>query len=398
LPGGREAIIIRPDIRIETPHAGAVMKYRRFGSLDKEFSALGFGAMRLPVTGKDADVDEPAAIEMLRYAIDNGVNYVDTAYPYHGGNSERAVGKALADGYRDKVAIATKLPPWPVKTASDFDRLLGEQLDRLRCERIDMYLVHNLQWKWWPMLRDLGVLEWLEKVRRDGLIGEVGFSFHDRTELFKEIVDAYDWAFCQIQYNYINEDVQAGTEGLKYAADKGLAVIVMEPLFGGTLAAPPEAVREIWDAAGLDPVDMALQWLWNKPEVSLVLSGMSTLDQVKANIESACRSGVGSLDEDALEAVARVQARYKEIFSIPCTKCGYCLPCPVGVQIPTNFEYYNAAVTFGGTTRSLHRNLYASLPEDERAFACTQCAACEDKCPQQIAISELMPTVNEELG
>ncbi|MBL7220190.1 MAG: aldo/keto reductase [Phycisphaerae bacterium] len=375
------------------------MRYRKFGKTDREFSALGFGTMRLPVVGgEDANVDEPAAIEMLRHAIDNGVNYVDSAYPYHGGNSERVLGKALVDGYRDKVAIATKLPPWEVKIADDFDRLLNEQLTRLGCEHIDMYLLHCMQWKWWPMLRDLGVLEWLEKAQADGRIGEVGFSFHDRVDLFKEIVDAYDWCFCQIQYNYVNEDVQAGTEGLKYASDRGLAVVIMEPLFGGSLARPGDSIAEIWSSSGLDPVDTALQWLWNKPEVSLVLSGMSTLRQVEDNIASACRSGVGSLGAEAIETVARVQAKYAEISSIPCTKCRYCMPCPSGVEIPVNFEYYNAAVMFGGVTRTLHRNLYAGLPESQRAAACTQCAECNEKCPQGIAISELMPVVHEELG
>ena len=375
------------------------MQYRKFGKLDREFSALGFGTMRLPVVdADDSNVDEAAAIEMLRHAIDNGVNYVDSAYPYHGGNSERVLGKALAGGYRDKVAIATKLPPWSVKSANDFDRLLDEQLARLGCEHIEMYLLHCMQWKWWPMLRDLGVLEWLERAKADGRIGEVGFSFHDSVDMFKEIVDAYDWCFCQIQYNYVNEDVQAGTEGLKYASDKGLGVVIMEPLFGGSLAAPGGAVGEIWSSAGLDPVDTALQWLWNKPEVSLVLSGMSDLQQVKDNIASACRSGIGSLGAEALETVARVQAKYGEIFSIPCTKCRYCMPCPSGVEIPVNFEYYNAAVMFGGVTRTLHRNLYAGLPESQRAAACTQCKECDEKCPQEIAISELMQGVHDELG
>jgi len=378
------------------------MQYRKFGRLDssdKRFSALGFGTMRLPLLdADDANVDEPAAIEMLRYAIDNGVNYVDSAYPYHGGNSERVLGKALAGGYRDKVAIATKLPPWNVKTVDDLDRLLDEQLKRLGCEHIDMYLLHCLQWKWWPMLRDLGVLEWLEGVKADGRIGEAGFSFHDRVDLFKEIVDAYDWCFCQIQYNYVNEDVQAGTEGLKYAADKGLGVVIMEPLLGGSLAAPCDSVAGIWSAAGLDPVDTALQWLWNKPEVSLVLSGMSSLRQVKDNIASACRSGAGSLGPEAVETIARVQKKYAEISSIPCTKCRYCMPCPSGVEIPVNFEYYNAAVMFGGVTRTLHRNLYAGLSESQRASACTQCGECNEKCPQGIAISELMGIVHQELG
>ncbi|MDP6543843.1 MAG: aldo/keto reductase [Phycisphaerae bacterium] len=375
------------------------MQYRKFGKLDREFSALGFGTMRLPVVdADDTKVDEAAAIEMMRHAIDNGVNYFDSAYPYHGGNSERVLGKALAGGYRDKVAIATKLPPWQVKSADDFDRLLNEQLSRLGCEHIDMYLLHCMQWKWWPVLRDLGVLEWLEKAKGDGRIGEVGFSFHDTVDMFKEIVDAYDWRFCQIQYNYLNEGVQAGMEGLKYAADKGLGVVIMEPLLGGSLANPGGAVGEIWSGAGLGPVDTALQWLWNKPEVSLVLSGMSDLRQVKDNIASASRSGVGALGSEALATVTRVQEKYAEVFSIPCTKCRYCMPCPSGVEIPVNFEYYNAAVMFGGTTRTLHRNLYAGLPEAQRAAGCTQCKQCEEKCPQKIAISELMPVVREELG
>jgi len=375
------------------------MQYRKFGKTGREFSALGFGAMRLPVVGgEDANVDEPAAIEIMRYAIDNGVNYIDSAYPYHGGNSERVLGKALAGGYRDKVAIATKLPPWNVKTHRDFDRLLDEQLTRLGCEHIDIYLLHCMQWKWWPFVRDLGVLEWLERAQKDGRIGEVGFSFHDWLDQFKEIVDAYDWCFCQIQYNYVNEEVQAGTEGLKYAAERGLAVVVMEPLLGGSLAAPGDSVAEIWSSSGLDPVDTALQWLWNKPEVSLVLSGMSNLQQVKDNIASASRSGVGTMSAKALETVARVQAKYGDTSSIPCTKCRYCMPCPSGVEIPVNFEYYNAAVRFGGTTRTLHRNLYAGLPEDKRATSCTQCAQCDEKCPQEITISELMPVVHKELG
>ena len=375
------------------------MQYRKFGKLDKEFSALGFGTMRLPVLdGQDANVNESAAIEIMRYAIDNGVNYFDTAYVYHGGNSEIVLGKALAGGYRDKVALATKLPPWSVETHRDFDRLLDEQLARLGCEHIDMYLLHCLQWKWWPFLRDMGILEWLEGAKADGRIGEVGFSFHDNVDIFREIVDAYDWAFCQIQYNYMNEDVQAGTEGLEYASGKGLAVIVMEPLLGGTLATPLGEVGEIWSSAGLDPVDTALQWLWNKPEVSLVLSGMSSLQQTKDNIASAARSGVGSLSADAGETVARVQEKYAEISTVPCTKCRYCMPCPTGVNIPVNFEYYNAAIMFEGNARSLHHNLYVALPDEQKASACTQCGQCEEKCPQGIAISQLMGDVHEEIG
>ncbi len=375
------------------------MQYRKFGKLSREFSALGFGAMRLPVIGEEnANVDEAAAIEMMRYAIDNGVNYFDTAHPYHGGNSERVLGKALAGGYRDKVTVATKLPPWEVKGPADFDRLLGEQLERLDCEHIDMYLLHCLQWKWWPHLRDMGIIDWLEGAKADGRIGQIGFSFHDNFDMFKEIVDAYDWAFCQIQYNYMNEDVQAGTEGLKYAAGKGLGVIVMEPLLGGALAEPGGSVSEIWSASGLDPVDTALQWLWDKPEVSLVLSGMSNLQQIQANIASASRCGAGTLPARTGETIAAVQAEYAKTFTIPCTKCRYCMPCPTGVNIPVNFEYYNAAVMFEGSARSLHHNLYVGLPDEQKASACVKCGKCDEKCPQSIEISSLMGRVDAEIG
>lgn len=376
------------------------MKYRNFGRLDRHVSALGFGAMRLPTRGDDADVDEPAAIEMLRYAIDHGVNYVDTAYGYHGGNSELVVGKALRDGYRQRVCLATKSPIWKVEQPGDFDRFLDEQLSRLQTDRIDCYLLHCLQKKSWPKMQELGVLQWAEKAKADGRIGEFGFSFHDTYEAFQEILDAHDWTFCQIQYNYVSEDVQAGTEGLKYAARKGLAVIVMEPLFGGTLANPSSPVQEIWKRARKrhDPVDLALRWLWSQPEVSLVLSGMSTMEQVKQNLESACRSGVGSLDEEELELIARARDKYQELSPVPCTNCGYCMPCPNGVDIPVNFELYNNATVFKGSSVTLCRNLYHSLPEEQRAQTCERCGTCEEQCPQQIEIGKMMGHVHREFS
>jgi predicted aldo/keto reductase-like oxidoreductase len=374
------------------------MKYRRFGRMDEEASALGFGTMRLPVKGGEKDVDESAAIEMIRYAIDSGVNYVDTAWPYHGGNSEVVTGKALRDGYRQRVRLATKLPVWDVQSIEDCDRIFEQQLGRLQDDYIDYYLLHCLSRDRWAKMQRLGVLEWLEGLRADGRIGRTGFSFHDSFEAFKEIVDAYDWPVCQIQYNYVCEDVQAGTEGLEYAAAKGLAVIIMEPLFGGTLASPPEQVGAIWRQAGADPVDTALQWLWSKPQVSLVLSGMSTLDQVRRNVASACRSGVGSLGKDRLDLIARVQAEYRELSPIPCTKCGYCMPCPNGVDIPRNIELYNNSTVLKGSSLTLCRNLYQLLPEGERAGSCVQCRECEDKCPQKIEISRHMSAVHEAMG
>jgi len=373
------------------------MKYRTFGGTGRQVSALGFGAMRLPTMGEDADIDEPAAIEMLRYAIDHGVNYIDTAYPYHGGNSELVVAKALHDGYRQKVALATKLPIWKVEKSEDFDRFLDEQLDKLQTSQVDFYLLHSLQAKSWPKLRDLGVLPWAERARADGRIGHFGFSFHDSYNAFQEIVDACDWSFCQIQYNYVSEEVQAGTAGLKYAAEKGLAVIVMEPLFGGTLANPPQPVQDVFDRAARrrSPTDLALQWLWNQPEVSLVLSGMSTLEQVRQNIESACRSGIGSVTEEDLQLLARARDKYQELSPVPCTKCGYCMPCPNGVDIPVNLELLNHATVFQGSSAGLCRNLYCSLPESQRASACVACGECEENCPQQIPIGETMARVDQ---
>jgi predicted aldo/keto reductase-like oxidoreductase len=361
-------------------------------------SALGFGAMRLPTRGKEADVDEAAAVEMIRYAIDHGVDYVDTAYVYHGGNGEAAVGKALADGFRKRVRLATKLPIWSVETRADCDRFLDEQLARLRTDQIDFYLLHCLNRNSWAKMRDLGVARWAEEARADGRIRHFGFSFHDTYEAFVEIVDDYDWSFCQIQHNICNEEVQAGTKGLRYAAAKGLGVIVMEPLFGGTLANPPPSVQPIWDSGGgsCRPADVALRWLWNKPEVSLVLSGMTTMEQVQQNIGSACRSGVGCFTEEEAELVARVQQEYQRLSPIPCTRCGYCMPCPNGVSIPVNFELFNNATVFKGSSVTLCRNLYQFLPEAERAGACLGCAICEEKCPQGIPISKMMERVREQ--
>ncbi len=369
------------------------MQYREFGRTGKRVSALGFGAMRFPTLGKESEIDEPAVTEMLRYAIDQGVNYIDTAYVYHGGNSEVAVGKALEGGYRDKVYLATKSPIFHVEKSSDFDRFLDEQLVRLQTGHIDFYLLHCLQGRFWPKMLELDVFGWAERARNDGRIGQFGFSFHDSLDVFKQIVDAYDWAFCQIQYNCVNEDVQAGTEGLKYAARKGLAVVIMEPLFGGTLANPPQPVREIWQQSPVRPADLALRWVWDHPEVSLVLSGMNTLEQVRQNIESVCRSSVDGLEDEERALIRRVQEKYRELSPIPCTKCGYCLPCPSGVNIPLNFELYNSAALFQGSSQVLCRNLYLGLAESEQAQACQKCGTCQERCPQGIEIGRLMEEV-----
>ncbi len=370
------------------------MQYRPFGRSDGRASALGFGAMRLPM--KANQIDAPEAIALLREAIDEGVNYIDTAYAYQEGQSEVVVGKALQGGYGARVRLATKLPCWLVNAPADFDPLLNEQLRRLQTDHIDYYLLHALYTSRWEHMQKMEVFRWAEKAVADGRIGALGFSFHDQLSLFKEIVDAYDWGMCQIQYNFMNEEVQAGTAGLEYAAAKGLAVVIMEPLLGGQLANPPARVKAIWEAAQKNPVDMALRWLWNKPEVTTVLSGMSTREQVRQNLASADRCAAGGLAPADLATVAEVSAAYRSLSVIPCTKCRYCLPCPQGIDIPRNLELYNEGMIYENL--SLSRSLYTwHMRAPELAKNCVACGECERKCPQQLPISTWMPKVHAAL-
>jgi len=380
------------------------VQYRKFGKLDWKVSALGFGAMRLPLTDDNpAHVNESESIRMIRYAIDHGVNYVDTAYPYHEGCSEPVVGQALQDGYREKVRIATKLPSWLVESPEDCDRYLGEQLERLQVDRIDFYLLHGLKSEQWPRLRDLGVLRWAERAMANGHIGHLGFSFHDNFEVFKEIIDGYDnWTFCQIQYNYMDVDYQAGTRGLKYAADKGLAVVVMEPLRGGSLCKePPEGIAKLWadtqQKRGL--LEWALLWVWNHPEVSVALSGMTAMEHVIENVTIANKFPFGSLTADELELIDRVREAYRGLRPIPCTSCRYCMPCPNGVEIPRIFEIYNDAVAYNNprTGRLLYRGR-TGLKAEQRADQCIECGECIEACPQDILIPEWLQKTHALLG
>lgn len=365
------------------------MQYRKFGNTGVEVSALGFGAMRLPMTdpADNTSIDEKEAIRMIRAAIDSGVNYVDTAYPYHGGMSEVVVGKAMQDGYREKAMIATKLPVWMVKEEADFDRLLNEQLEKLQTDHVDFYLLHALSKDRFKTVKECNLLKKMEEAKRDGRIRFAGFSFHDDLDTFKHIVDAFDWDFCQIQFNYINLEYQAGMEGLKYAGARGLGVVIMEPLLGGKLAVPPAQVQKVLPDTKT-PVEWALDFLWNLPEVSLMLSGMSTMQQTQDNLSYADRSHVGMLSEADIQMLAKAKHIYDTMAIVPCTKCAYCMPCPFGLDIPKTFEAYNQTATKG---MEKAKELYDTL--EKKADACRKCHRCERECPQHIKISQVMTDI-----
>lgn len=380
------------------------MLYRRFGKTNENVSALGFGCMRLPLLpgGDMSMIDEKQAAGLIHRAIDEGVNYIDTAFPYHkakgaiGGESEPFVGRALKGGYRQKVYLATKLPTWMVKTKEDLTSLLDEQLKRLDTDVIDFYLMHSLHKETWDTLKNVEFGEFLDKAVKDGKIRYAGFSFHDNAELFKNIVDYYDWSFCQIQYNYVDEYFQAGTEGLEYAAAKGLGMVIMEPLRGGKLAQglPPE-VSAIFEKSGIErtPAGWALRWIWNRPEVSTILSGMNSVEQLEDNLKTANEALPSSLSKSELEIMERAKAAYKGRISVSCTECGYCQPCPEGVDIPSCFTYYNNFSMFG---REEGYNMW--LTPEQKASSCKECGICEAKCPQGLPIREHLKEVRKAFG
>jgi len=367
------------------------MEYRKFGNTGVEVSALGFGCMRLPVLdGDSAKIDEPLATAMLRTAIDQGLNYVDTAWTYHSEQSEPLVGRVLQDGYREKVLLATKMPSWLVKTPEDLERLFLTQLERLQTDHIDFYLLHALNASYWDNYLKVRVVDWADRKLAEGQIRHLGFSFHDRYEVFDRILNGYDhWSFCQLQYNYMDINEQAGRRGVLEAAEKGLGVVVMEPLRGGKLAVqnPPDKVAEAFSHTQRDwtMAEWALQWLWDQKEVSLLLSGMSTMEQVEQNLRSASRSGVGSLSEQDHATISRVQQAWSGLAPVPCTSCEYCMPCPNGVQIPRIFKLYNESVMYARQRRG--QNAYQNdFADDQKADMCVECGQCEDLCPQSIQI------------
>ncbi len=388
------------------------MKYRPMGSLGWDVSALGFGCMRFPTKRfNKLSVDAAQATRIVRSGIDQGINYVDTAWFYHLGESEKTLGEILKDGYREKVKLVTKLPTPLVRKEEDFEKYLHAQLERLQTDHIDVYLMHTLDRAGFDKVKRFNLIEQAEKARDAGLIGHIGFSFHDTLPVFKEIVDHYDWDVAQIQYNYMDTCIQATTEGLEYAHAKGIAVVVMEPLKGGRLATPPDEALEVMRASGVErtPVDWALQFLWNRPEVATVLSGMGSQRMVDENCVSADHSGVGTLSAAEEATIERLADIYRSKIVVPCTACNYCMPCPYGVNIPGNFAALNN-LNMGNhwyfrykTKRSVRKFAHSSAQLNESktngAFnLCTQCRRCVEKCPQHIDIPVELEKVKTEFG
>ena len=369
------------------------MQYRKFGKPGFEVSILGFGCMRLPllpgINGGEPDtakIDEAEAIKMLRHAIDNGVNYIDTAYPYHGGSSELLVGKALKDGYRERVKLATKLPVWLLKKEEDFDNYLNEQLKKLQTDHIDVYLLHALNKDRWNTVKELNVLNCMQKAIDSGKVRHAAFSYHEDISFFRTILDAFDWGMCQIMYNYMED--REWEKHMKYAHSKGIAVAIMEPLLGGKLAnVPPEEVKKVWKESGVDrsPADWAFKWIYNYPEVTLALSGMSTMEQVIENLKIAGNSTVGALSSEELATIDKAREVYSSLTRVKCTGCRYCVPCPSNVSIPEIFSCYNEAGAYNLQKSS--EESYSSMKATGRdASLCVECGRCEEACPQKLPI------------
>ena len=379
------------------------MLYRKMKKAAPDLSILGFGCMRFPLK-ESGQIDEEKATGMIRYAIDHGVNYIDTAYPYHNGESEPVVGRALAGGYREKVHLATKLPSWLIKSREEMDKYLDEQLARLRTDSIDFYLLHGLTQPFWENLSALGVTDFLDDAIADERIRYAGFSFHDSTKVFKDIVKSYDWTFAQIQYNFMDEHYQAGTKGLKYAAKKGLGIVVMEPIRGGLLAKELKGISEIWNKADVQrtPAEWALRWVWNHPEVTVVLSGMSAPEQVRQNVD-VTKSGLpNSLTKAELTLFKNVKEELEKRIIIPCTGCKYCTPCPHGVSVPECFEYYNRGHMYEDEeeTRRIYFAFLGGFMSGTPSYAslCEECGECEEKCPQSLPIRDNLKKVVEYFG
>ncbi len=388
-------------LSLETEIKESAVLYRRMPKTGDELSILGFGCMRLP--GSAGRVNEVEAIRQIRYAIDKGVNYLDTAWPYHNGNSEVVLGKALKDGYREKVKIADKLPHWLCRKREDMDYYLDEQLSRLDVKQIDYYLIHMLDGSTWKKALDMGVIDFMDRARASGKIAHIGFSFHGPRDDFKTVIDGYDWEFCQIQYNILDEHAQAGIEGLEYARSKDIGVIVMEPLRGGALAGQlPKEVEAVYrkNHSGRSNADWALRWIWNHPGIITVLSGMNSMEQLDENLEIASEAHIESMSREETDTVSSAAETFRSLMKVPCTGCQYCMPCPQAVDIPSAFSFYNQKYLFkqGFMSRAVYLLQHGTIQGRKPSLAsqCVECGLCMKHCPQGIQIPGELRKVEKE--
>ncbi len=379
------------------------MQYRPYGKLGYDVSLLGMGCMRLPrrtLADGTVEIDREKAIEIIQYAADHGVNYFDTAYSYHVKMSEAVLGEALDGGYRKRVKVVTKQPFPVMKTKDNMRRNLEQTLTKLRTDYLDVYLVHNIGAKSWPEIQAFGVLEEYEKYKSEGLIRAIGFSYHGQYPGFHEVLNGYDWDMCQVQQNLLDSGREVTEQGIFDAGKKGCALVIMEPLRGGGLASAPREVRTLYDAYPVKrtPAEWAFRYMYNYPQVSCILSGMTTLEQLKENLEtfSAPDAVANVMAPDEKKLIANVKAAYETRVTIPCTACEYCLPCPNGVGIPAIFKNYNAAKMFENYDNP-RRSYMLARRRGSDASHCTECHACETKCPQGIAIADRLKEAHELL-
>lgn len=373
------------------------MKYRpdRHGN---PISQLGYGCMRF--TRKGGGIDYEKAEKEVLLAIEKGINYFDTAYIYPG--NEECLGWILEKNHcRDKVNIATKLPQYLLRSAAAIDKTFREELSRLRTDHIDYYLMHMFtDYAEWVRLQKLGIEQWIARQKEEGRIRYIGFSYHGDTEMFLKILDAYDWDFCQIQYNYLDEHTQAGRTGLQAAAKKGIPVIIMEPLRGGKLVNLPEQAKQVLAShgKGYTPAELGLRWLWNQPEVTCVLSGMNSEEMVNENIRIASKTEPGHLTEEDMEIVAQIRQIIRQREKVGCTGCRYCMPCPKGVDIPGNFHYYNLMYMEkkSSARKEFARNM-GLRKEPGFATQCVGCGLCEKHCPQHLPIRQKLKEADRDL-
>lgn len=388
------------------------MQYRKMPGSQDELSILGYGCMRFkqktggPGGGMFSTFDAALAKKQVLYAIERGVNYLDTAWPYHRGSSETFLGEhILSDkSIREKVYIATKLPCMLIYRSEKIEEIFQKQLERLRVDCIDYYLMHTLDGPTWQRMKNLGIKDFMDKIKRENKIRHIGFSFHGSRSEFMEIIDDYSWDFVQVQYNILDEHFQAGAEGIARAAEKNMGVIIMEPLRGGSLVGKmPKEVKEIYDSSPVkrSPADWALSWIYNNPDVTLVLSGMNEMEQITENTEIAGRARPGSMTEEELLLIDRVRGKYLELMQVGCTGCGYCMPCPAGINIPDTFKYLNIYHMFKKKRSKRDYAIFAGAKTEDGkphwTTSCIDCGKCEKACPQNIEVRKEFEKVRREM-